>query len=174
MVTSFSTYLSAISRGVDSLNKKEYGFLILRLGLSFLFLWFGITQLVSPESFYGYVPPWMYQHHLTMMGPFHVPFVHQMVSNPSPFVIMNGIFETILGICLLLGLFTRLAAFLLAVHLFFIALSLGYNDVAVRDLALFFATVSLVIMGPDRFSLERKLYHSDAIHDTVQRINKRG
>ena len=72
-------------------------------------------------------------------------------------ILLNGIFETIFGALLLMGYFTRIAAFLLALHLFSIAFSLGYNDIAIRDFGLALATASLIFSGAGEFSLDKNL-----------------
>ncbi|MBI2610334.1 DoxX family membrane protein [Candidatus Kaiserbacteria bacterium] len=68
-------------------------------------------------------------------------------------VLLNGIFESILGMMLLLGLWTRWVALFLSLHLFFIAYEIGYNDIGVRDFTLAVATLSLALWGDDCFSI---------------------
>jgi uncharacterized membrane protein YphA (DoxX/SURF4 family) len=63
------------------------------------------------------------------------------------FVLLNGIAEVVLGGLLLVGLFTRLASGLLFLHLFGISVSLGYNDVMIRDLGLSIAMLSVFLRG---------------------------
>ena len=71
-------------------------------------------------------------------------------------VLFNGIFETVLGVALAAGFWTRIVAALLALHLFFIAYELGYNDIGVRDFTLAMCTLSLALFGPDEYTLDRK------------------
>lgn len=76
---------------------------------------------------------------------------------PVHIVVMgNGVFETMFGIMLLLGAFTRISSLLLSIHLFFIAISLGYNDLAIRDMGLTVATVAVFLNGPDRLCLDNR------------------
>ena len=117
-------------------NYKQYAPLIMRLGLSFVFLWFGISQLINPDYFLGYVPDF-----LTL---------------PNLLVTLNGIGETILGTLLLIGLFTRIVSFLLAIHLITIILSLGYNDIAIRDAGLLLVTIAQFIGGADKWCLDSR------------------
>jgi len=139
-------------------TNKKYSTDIVRIALSIVFLWFGINQLVNPESFLGYVPQWIYPHEPQMMHEHHFQFMHGIPNVQVHAIIMsNGAFETVFGIFLILGLFTRIAAFLLAFHLFGIAFSLGYNDVAVRDFGLALATISLIFSGAGQLSLDNKL-----------------
>src|SRR3989344_5181499 len=139
-------------------KNKKYSTDIVRIALSIVFLWFGINQLISPESFLGYVPQWLYPHEPQMMHEHPLQFMHNIPSPSVHVTIMaNGTLETILGVFLILGLFTRIAAFLLALHLFGISFSLGYNDVAVRDFGLALATASLILSGAGEISLDKKL-----------------
>ncbi len=125
---------------------KECAPVIVRFAVCFVFLWFGINQLANPGSFLGYVPAWFFSG-----GPLHF-------SNLSPefLISMNGLLETVFGALLLLGIFTRLSAFALAVHIFVIALGLGYNDVAIRDVGISIATFSVFVNGPDKFCLDNR------------------
>lgn len=116
---------------------KAYAPVLLRVSLALLFLWFGIGQLVDPESFVSYVPSWVPLDIFTA-------------------VLLNGIFETIFGLLLLLGLFTRVVAIVLGLHLIGIAISLGYNDLAWRDMALALATFAVALHGPDEWCLKRR------------------
>lgn len=124
---------------MSSGGTKRYAPLVLRLGLSLVFLWFGINQLISPDMFFGYVPSWM-------------------AINPSTLIFVNGIFETVVGVMLLLGILTRLCAFAFIVHLMVIIIGLGYNDVAIRDVGLLLATLSVFLQGSDAWCLDKKLF----------------
>ena len=46
----------AMNMVIELKKYQKYAPLVLRIGLSLVFLWFGISQLVNPESFLGYVP----------------------------------------------------------------------------------------------------------------------
>ncbi len=137
-----------------SVSRAETGKIILRLGIALLFLWFGINQLVFPQDFMGYLPIWVHTDGSGMHHMMHASI--QPIGGASGLLIINGIAEVILGLLLLLGLFTRWAALLLALHLASIAVSLGYNDVAIRDVALAIATLSIFFMGHDSWCLDHK------------------
>lgn len=123
---------------------KGYAPTVLRVGLSLVFLWFGLNQFFDAEMFLGYVPGWAAD--------------GSVLSIPAPapetMVMMNGVIETILGTALLVGYFTRVAAGILAVHLLGITLTLGYNDLAIRDLGLTIALVAVFLQGPDKHTLD--------------------
>ena len=110
---------------------------VVRLAIALVFLWFGVSQLLTPEDFMGYLPSFL----LT-------------TEYAQTLVVLNGIAEIILSALLAIGLFTRPAAALLAVHLLAIVISLGYNDIAVRDAGLLLITISILIGGADTWTLD--------------------
>ncbi len=110
---------------------------LVRISLSLLFLWFGINQIFYAENFFGYVPDYLINYWVTI-------------------VFWNGIFETIAGGLLLMGYFTRSVSLVLGVHLFFITLSLGYNDIAVRDFCFMLITFSVALGGADKWCLDKR------------------
>lgn len=130
---------SSINARID--RYKQYAPAILRLALSLVFIWFGLNQIFNQSIFIGYLPKWA----------FSLPF------STSVFLTINGVFETFFGTLLLFGLFTRIVALLLSLHLFGIAFSLGYNDIAVRDIGLALAAFSVFINGPDSWTVDTKL-----------------
>ena len=119
---------------------EEYGPIILRISLSLVFLWFGITSVFDSSALVGYVPE----------------FAYNLPISLESIVILNGIFEIVLGILLITGLFTRVVAVALSLNTLFIMFSLGYNDIAVRDFGIALATLAIAFNGPDNWSLDRK------------------
>ena len=122
-------------------EKKEHSVTIVRIGLAFVFLWFGLNQIFDAESFFGYVPNWA---------------MHNAFFSVSTFVLFNGIFDSLLGFLLLIGFFTRVVASIATLHLLFIAFSLGYNDIAIRDIGLALMALSLVFSGAGKLSFDAK------------------
>ena len=117
--------------------------ILVRLALSVVFLWFGLNQLFDAASFMGFVPSWAYN----------------LPVSVTTLVLFNGVFETIFGLALLLGVFVRPVSFLLALHLVGIAFSVGYGDVFNRDLGLAAATFSVFLSGADNWCLDRRSHH---------------
>lgn len=144
-------------RKIDFDKFKEYAPIILRIGLSIVFLWFGISQLINPESFIGYVPEFLYDHPNDMNHEHPLQLAHNLPLTSHMIIMGNGAFETIFGLLLLLGMFTRISALLLAIHLLIITIGLGYNDIAVRDFGLVIATISIFLNGEDKFLLDKKM-----------------
>lgn len=124
---------------MDIENLKKYSPIAVRIGISLVFLWFGISQLIDNSAFTGWVPS----------------FISNIIS-ASRVVLFNGIFETIFGLLLLLGLFTRLSSLLLALHLIGIVFSVGYNEIGVRDFGLFMAALAIFLNGKDDWCLDNR------------------
>ena len=120
---------------------KRYAPFIVRIGISLLLLWFGLNQLFDTANWLVWLPQWAY----------NLPFPAETL------IRINGTFEVVVGSLLLLGLFTRWSALLIALHIAGIALNLGYNDIAVRDLGLAFAALSIFFNGADFKCLDRKV-----------------
>ena len=138
------------------IKNKEHSTAIVRIGLALVILWFGINQAIDPNSFLGYLPPWAMPHPADIM---HFPPIHIMHNSSiqtTAIIMTNGIFEIILGLLLLLGFYTRIVAFVIALHLLSITLTLGYNDVAIRDFGLTIMAVSLIFSGAGPISIDNK------------------
>lgn len=109
----------------------QAGLLVLRLGLSTVFLWFGFSQLFDTIQWVGFVPAWA------------VELVHLP---PAMIVLANGLLEVVLGALLAMGFFVRYVALALALHLGLITVSLGLTATAVRDFGLTMATLALALL----------------------------
>ena len=140
------------------IENKDYSIVIVRIGLALVLLWFGTHQLINPESFLGYIPQWLYSHEPQMMHEHSLQLMHNIPKPSVHFILMfNGIFEVVIGSLLLIGIYTRIIASIVALHLISIAFSLGYNDIAIRDLGLTMMAVSLIFSGAGILSLDNKL-----------------
>jgi uncharacterized membrane protein YphA (DoxX/SURF4 family) len=122
-------------------NHRGVGTRLVRIAMALVFLWFGVSQVLDPASWLGYLPSWA--------SVFPV--------SANTFILIAGISQSIIGFGLLLGLFTRWMAILGVLHLVPIILSVGYNEIMIRDLGLLLATISIVYHGPDRWCLDKKL-----------------
>jgi len=111
-----------------------YAPIVLRLGLTAVFTWFGVSQLVNTAQWVGLVPTWA-------TGIFSLSAVD--------IVHINGVFELICALMLGTGFYVRWAAALLALHLFVITSHLGITSIGVRDFGLSFATLALALFGED-------------------------
>ena len=116
------------------MHQKRTGLLILRFGLAAVFLWFGYSQLSDAANWTSWVPAWASS--LT-----HLP--------GTTIVLANGLFEVVFGSLLVLGLWLRGAAILLALHLALITFEIGLNEIGVRDFGLTMATIALAFLATD-------------------------
>lgn len=117
---------------------SAYAPVVLRLGLAAVYVWFGVSQLMDPAAWGGLVPGWA-----TSLSGMDAP----------TFVRVNGVFEVVAATLLVLGVYVRVVAALLAGHLFVIAQSLGFNDIGVRDFGLACSTLALAMFGDHAFCL---------------------
>jgi len=119
---------------------KEYAPTIARYGVGIVFFLFGIDQLIRPETWITWIPQ----------------YALNLGVSAKTLIYFNGIFDLIIGLSLLSGFLVRFASFLGILHLGGIILSLGYNDVAIRDLGLLLVLISIFLHGPDRWCLQKK------------------
>lgn len=102
---------------------------ILRIGLSLVILWFGVSQLLNPQQWIGFVPGWL-----------------ENIAPLITFVYINAVFEIAFSLLILSNNFVKLSSILLSIHLVIIILELGYNGVAVRDVGIVVGFLSLIAM----------------------------
>ncbi len=122
------------------MQSNEIGKIILRVSLALVFLYFGIMQIRDPGAWSGFVP-----------DRFHVSGI-----SANNIVIFNGFMEIVLGTFLIVGLYVRFAALVMSLHLFGIALSIGFSPLGIRDFGLAFATLALFFIGADRYTVDNK------------------
>ncbi len=128
-------------------KNQKYGSIIVRIGISLVFLWFGISQLLDPSSWVGFVPD----------------YATKMIPVPATtLVFLNGLFEVIFASFLITGFFTRISALLLALHMAHIITVVGYNEIAIRDFGIFMGALSVFFTGPDFLTLDKKIKSSRA------------
>lgn len=121
-------------------NLEKLGPIVLRFGMALVFLWFGFSQIFNPDQWVSFLPG----------------FLEVFPISASNFVLANGSFEVIGGVFLILGVYTRLAALLLALHLFGIAFIIGWNALGVRDFGLAVATLVIFLQGAGGLSFDSK------------------
>lgn len=119
----------------------QYSFVLLRVGIAFVMIWFGLQQLSDASSWVGFLPDW-----INLLPLSQVAFVH-----------LNGLFEIVFGTLLLLGFFKRLAAILLGLHLLGTTITIGYTALGVRDFGLTIALFSIALSNDNAFSLDSAL-----------------
>ncbi len=125
---------------MDWQKYSGYAPAVLRVGLAIVILWFGVSQVMDQDIWIGYLPP----------------FVFNLPVAPETFVMINAISEIILGLLLITGLWVRPVAGLLAIHLLGITVSLGYNEIAVRDFGLMAGMVAVMLHGADEWCVDSR------------------
>lgn len=99
--------------------------LIMRLSLAFVFGWFGISEIINPAYFSGYVPPFAA----------NLPFF-----NSNLFIQIHGVVLALLSLCLVFKFHLRLTGILNILVLLQIIISLllisGFNEIVIRDIGL--------------------------------------
>lgn len=120
--------------------RNDKSAVLVRIGISLVFLWFGIEQLLHPQMWLALVPNYA---------------VNLSHLSANTLVLTNGVAEVILGLLLILGIWTKLVSGLLSLHAIHIFTIVGYNAVGVRDFAVAISTISIFLNGADNWSLDR-------------------
>ena len=114
---------------------------ILRIGLSVVIIWFGISQLINRQIWIGDLPA----------SAFDLSFISTI-----NLVYINGIFETLFGILLLLNQCSKVVSTILAIHMLTIIMHLGYNEIAIRDFAICIGFISLIFSSENKYFFKKK------------------
>lgn len=106
--------------------------LVMRLSLAFVFGWFGISEILNPVYFNGYLP----------LFAASLPFF-----NSNLFIQTHGAILTLLSLCLIFKFHLRLTGILNILVLMQIIISLllisGFNEIVARDIGLFGLALSV-------------------------------
>jgi uncharacterized membrane protein YphA (DoxX/SURF4 family) len=113
------------------MQKKEIAKNILRYGFVFVFIWFGVTQLMGPASWANLVPTWI----PSLLG----------VSTET-IVYINAVFEIVLGLMLALNIYTSVVAFVLGLHLIGVVMAVGLTAIGIRDIGLALSVIALSVL----------------------------
>lgn len=112
-----------------NINKfKNYSPLILRLGLGFVFIWFGFSALFTPGLWLGLVPTWTH-----------------FLGAAKTLVLIHGLIEIIGGLLLCAGFKIRIVSTILFLSLIATISRLTFGPVMVRDLGLTVAMISIFL-----------------------------
>jgi uncharacterized membrane protein YphA (DoxX/SURF4 family) len=111
--------------------------IVLRLGLSGVFVWFGTSQIVDATAWTSYIPGFVA--HITGLSLITL-------------VTCNGIFEICMALLLIFGFWVRPVAAVLFLHMCAIVASVGLDSIGVRDVAIATALLSVTLYGNDIIS----------------------
>ena len=109
---------------------RKASFHILRVGLAITFLWIGVLIFKNPESWGGYVAPWV------------IPLLPASLIQTMQ---ATAVLDLIIGALLLTDTLTWLASFVGAVHLAIVLTVSGITDITVRDIGLLLGLVALLV-----------------------------
>lgn len=115
------------------LNSTKLSHLILRLALAFVFIWFGTDKFIHPDYWLNaWTPVWFKE------------ILDRLNFGALNFIYLNGIFEIVVGIGLVFNIFVKLFSFLAALFLTAVILTVGFNEVIVRDVGLLGIALALL------------------------------
>ncbi len=114
---------------------------VVRLGLAMVFLWFGSNQILNQEMWTSLIPEWV-----TSFTGF----------DAATIVTLNGMSEIALAVLLAFGMYIRVVATLLFIHLVMIINELGLSAIGVRDVGLAFAMLAVALHGYDKYSYDEE------------------
>ena len=120
------------------MNARDFAPFALRIGMALVVLWFGVSQVIDPSAWTGFLPSW-----LPSLG-----------MTPQTHIIINGAVEIIVSLALLAGFWTRIAAIIAAVHMYAVTVAVGYSAVGVRDFGLFMGLVAVALYGADYLTFD--------------------
>ena len=116
---------------------------VIRIGLALVFLFFGIDKFINPFIWIGWVPKWL---------------LALLPISQYAFIYTQGAFQVILGIILLLGFFTRIAAIVAAIFMAAVVFTVGFNDLGIRDTAIFSMALALALSKNYPLSLDSYIH----------------
>ncbi len=115
------------------LNSTKISNLFLRLGLAFVFLWFGIDKFIHPDYWINAWLPLWFQNILSNLEVGKLNFVYA-----------NGILEIVIGLGLVFNIFVKPLAFIASLFFLLIIFSFGLNEIIVRDVGLLTMALALL------------------------------
>lgn len=104
---------------------------ILRVGTGITFLWIGILIFRNPTSWGAMLQPWAY---------------NLLPGSLESAMIGTAILDVVIGILMLIDVWTWIAGLVGALHMAIILTTVGIDDITVRDISIL--TACLAIMWP--------------------------
>lgn len=115
------------------LKSLKLSHFLIRIGLAAVFLWFGIDKFFHPIYWINaWIPKWLIQNAIYFK------------INETSLVYLFGVFEILVGVSLVSGVFMRFFSFLAILFLVTISIIYGFNEVIIRDLGLIGGFLSLL------------------------------
>ena len=106
-------------------SSSRFSYLVLRLGLAAVFLWFGVDKILHPTY---WLNAWVTPTVRSMLDVIGIP--------AAQFIYLNGIFEILVGVSLVTNVMQRIFSLLAVLFIISIFIFVGLNEVTVRDIGL--------------------------------------
>ncbi len=106
-------------------TSSRYSYFALRIGLAAVFLWFGIDKMIHPSY---WLNAWVPKQVIEILAKFSV--------SGMQLIYLNGIFEILVGLSLVTGVFTKIFSILAIIFLILVLTFNGISEVIIRDLGL--------------------------------------
>lgn len=119
-------------------NSTRYSYLLLRLGLAAVFLWFGIDKFIHPQY---WIHSWLPVTAAALAAKVGIGAVQLMF--------LNGIFEVLVALSLITGVFIRFFSLCAALFLAVALLWIKPNETTIRDIALI-GGLACIFLWPER------------------------
>ncbi len=141
---------------MNTVNFPKYAPAILRIGVSLVYLWFGAQQFLHTQQWIGFIPQFIIDHSPV---------------DASTLVHLNGAVELVFGTTLIIGIFARTSATVLALHMAHITTIVGYDAIGVRDFGIVVATTAAAFYGADILCLESYLtFRQKTVSETEEAV----
>ena len=113
--------------------------IFLRVGVGVVFFLFGVDKFFHVQNWIVYIPAWL---------PPYVPM------DLTTFMYLQGVIEAVLGAFLILGFWSRTSGFFCTIILFGITVTMGYNEISIRDFGLFLGALALSLREQMKWSID--------------------
>lgn len=107
-----------------------FAFSVLRFGLGVTFLVIGYLIWQDPAGWGGFIQPWAQAY---------------LLRSVEETMRATAVVDMVLGAMLVLGIKTWLASLVAALHLLIVLITVGFNDITVRDFGLMMASFAVFI-----------------------------
>jgi len=120
------------------INSTKYSYLILRIGLAAVFLWFGVDKFFHPTFWIN-----------TSIPASIIALVGKVGISATQLIYLNGVFDVLIALSLITGVFIQFFAFCAGLLVLFNLVFTGLNETTVHDIGLIGACIS-VFLWPER------------------------
>ncbi len=111
-------------------DERKFVSFSLRVGLAIVFLYAGISALLNPTSWIGFIPSWL-----------------RDIVSPKLFLPVHAVADILIGLWLMSGQKKIYASLLAGLSFFLIVIfNVGALDIIFRDVALLFSAIALIIL----------------------------